>query len=181
VRKKTAHRLAATGETVQVGDVVQFGCQQQPGGRVAPGGHGGQGRQPFGWAGHVGHGGHGGQQAGSLNAPGLTVASSSPAASFIEGHCLVPPAFALGQHDLAFCVPHTAPGLAVSPAFLAAVGQLAGEQAVAPWEHAFEPSITPGLTSDCCWVAEQPITSAAAHKTLAAIDFFMDSLPLEKE
>ena len=90
------------------------------------GGHGGQGRQPLGWAGHFSHFGHGGQQSSPPKAPGLTVASSW---AFIEGHCLGASALLLGQQDLAF-VSLTAPGLAVSSAFLAADGHEVVEQEV---------------------------------------------------
>jgi hypothetical protein len=93
--------------------------------------------------------------------------------------------FALGQQDLAAVELPTAPGLAVSSPFLAADGQEVtlqddGEHARAAWLVAFDPSTAPGLTSACC-VAEQPIRSAAVHKTLAAIVLIMDSIPLEKE
>jgi hypothetical protein len=134
----------------------------------------------LGCAGHFGQGGHGGQQAGSLKAPGLTVVSSL---AFVEGHCLVVAAFVLGQQDLVVFVSLTAPGLAASSAFwaLAADGhetleQVAGEQVGVGWQD-FDPSTAPGLTS-ACWVDEQPISSAAAHRTLAAIVFFMGSFPL---
>jgi hypothetical protein len=92
-------------------------------------------------------------------------------------------ALALGQQDLAFFVSLTAPGLAVSSAFLAADGQdvlaqEAGEQAADFWQDALDPSTAPGLTSACCWEAEQPISSAAVHRTLATKEVFMDLFPL---
>ena len=135
------------------------------------GGHGGQ----FGDGGHTGFGG---QHGLPPRAPGLTVASSL---AFLEGHCLGASALLLGQQDLAF-VSLTAPGLAVSSAFLAADGhvavleQEAGEQARFVWQDALDPSTAPGLTSACCGVVEQPISRAAAHRTLAANVVFMGSV-----
>jgi hypothetical protein len=116
----------------------------------------------------------------SPKAAGLTVVSSL---AFIEGHCLVASALLLGQQDLAF-VSLTAPGLAVSSAFLAADGQVAvleqdaGEQATVVWQVALDPSTAPGLTSAGCGVVEQPISRAAAHRTLAARVVFMGWIPL---
>jgi hypothetical protein len=138
------------------------------------GGHGGQ----FGVGGHTGFGGQHGLRP---KAPGLTVAFSL---AFIEGHCLGASALLVGQQDLAF-LSLTAPGLAVSSAFLAADGQVAVleqvvEQALVVWQDALDPSTAPGLTSDCCGVVEQPISRAAAHSTLAAKVVFMGSVPLEK-
>ena len=137
------------------------------------GGHGGQ-------SGVGGHGGCGGQHGLPPKAPGLTVASSL---AFIEGHCLGASALLLGQQDLAF-VSLTAPGLAVSSAFLAADGhevveQEVGEQARFVWHVALDPSTAPGLTWACCGVVEQPISRAAAHRTLAARVVFMGLVPLE--
>jgi hypothetical protein len=96
--------------------------------------------------------------------------------TFVEGHCL---AFVVGQQDLVVFVSLTAPGLAAS-VVLAADGQVALEQV---FEHAgvgwqdFDPSTAPGLTS-AFWLAEQPTSRAAAHRTLAAIVFFMGRFPL---
>jgi hypothetical protein len=134
----------------------------------------------LGWAGHFSHFGHGGQQSSPPKAPGLTVASSL---AFIEGHCLGASALLVGQQDLAF-LSLTAPGLAVSSAFLAADGHVAVleqvvEQAWVVWQDALDPSTAPGLTSACCGVVEQPMSRAAAHRTLAANVVFMGSVPLE--
>ena len=140
------------------------------------GGHGGQ----FGDGGHTGFGG---QHGLPPRAPGLTVASFSLA--FMDGHCLGAPALPLGWQDMPF-VSLTAPGLVVSSAFLAAdehgvlEEQEAGEQARFVWQVALDPSTAPGLTWACCGVVEQPISRAAAHRTLAARVVFMGSVPLEK-